>query len=55
MPAKRNQRYVHKPLDRYGFIVDVGYYKPDGTWVPAPRLKRLHELRGIAHLAAMGV
>ena len=36
---RKDQRYVHQPLDSYGFIVDVGYYKPDGTWVPAPRIK----------------
>lgn len=40
MPQPRkDQRYVHKPLDRCGFIVDVGYYKPDGAWVTAPRIK----------------
>ena len=36
---RKDQRYVHQPLDRYGFIVDVGYYKLDGTWAPAPRIK----------------
>lgn len=40
MPQPRkDQRYVHKPLDRCGFIVDVGYYKLDGAWVTAPRIK----------------
>lgn len=47
MPAKRNRRYVHKPLDRYGFIVDVGYYKPDGTWVPAPCVKGFMNYGGL--------
>ena len=39
MSKPKDQRYVHKPIDKFGFVVDVGYYKPNGEWVPAPRIK----------------
>lgn len=47
MSKPKDQRYVHKPLDRYGFIVDVGYYKRDGGWVPAPRIKGFMNYGGL--------
>lgn len=39
MSKPKEQRYVHKPIEKFGFVVDVGYYKPNGEWVPAPRIK----------------
>mgnify|MGYP007078895383 FL=1 len=39
MSKPKDQRYVHKPIEKFGFVVDVGYYNPNGEWVPAPRIK----------------
>lgn len=47
MNKPKDQRYVHKPIDKFGFVVDVGYYKPNGEWVPAPRIKGFMNYGGL--------
>lgn len=31
--------YVAEPLDGFGIIYKVGFYRPSGTWVDAPHVE----------------